>query len=138
MSSAWGNSWASVWGNSWGSTGAVVSQPPQVGDNQFWRKGKRPFPRYWWEKDPLNIPDDLPLIDLLEEVEAEELALLEFIDTVGDDHTSNEILRVLRAYAEILHDQAEMKRASAEMQRELSKETVKKANRRKAIAILLN
>ena len=135
MASAWGKSWGNSWNGAWGS---IATIQPQVGDNRFWRKGKRPFPRYWWEKDPLNIPDDLPLIDLLEEVEKEEIALLEFIDTVGDDHTSNEILRVLRAYAEILHDQAEMKRASIEMQRELKRETIRKSNHRKAIAILLN
>lgn len=136
MASAWGNAFGSAWGNSWGSIAiATTPQTPQVGDGRFWRKGKRPFPRYWWEKDPTKIPDEIPLVDLLEEVEKEELALLEFIDEIGDDHTTNEILRVLRAYAEILHDQAQMKRASEEMQRS---ESVRKAKRRKKIILLLS
>jgi len=138
MASAWGGSWGKAFGNSWGVIGSVVPvTPPQVGDGRFWIKGKRPFSklRYWWEKDPTRIPDVIPLVDLLEELEEEEQALDSFITELEYDGVADKILHVLHAYLEIIREQAEMKRESIKMQEEQVR--VKKANRKKAIMLLL-
>ena len=113
----------------------VAGGIPQVGDNRFWKKGKRPFPRYWWQKDPKNIPDDIPLVDGLEELEKEEKELTLYLDEINDDGRADEIIRILRAYSEILNEQLQMRHASEEMQRITA---VKKAKRRKKIILLLS
>ncbi len=133
MASAWGGSWSKAWGGAWGAIASAITTP-QVGDGRFWIKGKRKL-RYWWEKDPTRIPDVIPLIDLLEELEEEEQALDSFITELEYDGVADKILHVLHAYLEIIREQAEMKRESIRMQEETVR--VKKANRKKAIVLLL-
>jgi hypothetical protein len=122
----------------------VGTYAPSVGNNNFWIKGKRKFrsTRYWWETDATRIPDDIPLVDGLEELKEEEEALAAYIEELEHDRVGDiaeGTLKVLQAYAEILREQAEMKIASLKMQEELhSKEVVRKAKRRKKIILLLS
>ena len=90
----------------------VVPEVPTYGDNNFWIKGHKKFPRprYWWEKDPTRIPEVIPLVDLLEELEEEEQALEAYIVELEDDGIADKAIKILHAYAEILRDQLEMKR----------------------------
>lgn len=129
----------------------ILDQPVEevdqgVGNNNFWIKGKKRFPRprYWWEKDPEEIPETIPLVDLLEELEEEEKALEEYIWELEYDGIADRILTVLHAYAAILKEQAEMKRESARIQVEREREEAEvrhvlkmKQRRTKAISLLL-
>ena len=115
---------------------AVNEQPQTSFRGRYFGNWKRP--KYWWEKDPENIPYNIPLVDLLEEVEEEERELASFIGTLEDDGFDDRVLHVLRMYAEILRDQAEAKRTSRQMQAELATNNVKRANRKKAMILLLH
>ena len=138
--------WATtVWSDGiWFEGGAaVVEATPSVGSNNFWIKGKKRFPRprYWWEKDPETVPEHIPLADDLEELEQEEKELELYISELPDDGIADKILTVLHAYAEIIKEQAEMKRESVRIQNErnieINKIATKKRRREKAISLLL-
>ena len=119
----------------------VSSDSQQVGNNNFWIKGKRKFrsTRYWWEKDPTKIPEVIPLVDVLEELEEEEQELESYIWELEYEGIADKILTVLHAYAEILKEQAEMKRESLRIQAETEcKKAIIKANRKAAITLLLS
>ena len=128
--------------NTFGLPSAAIEAPiPSVGNNNFWINGKRRIRklRYWWETDHKEIPEQIPLVDGLEELKEEEDALASYIDELAYDRVAEGTLKVMQAYAEILREQAEMKRASLKMQAELqAKEAVTKAKRRKKIILLLS
>ncbi len=143
MASAWGNSWGSAWGNSWGSIATTPAQ--NIGGS--WsplKKGKRP--KYWWEIDPTVIPDDIPLVDGLEELKAEEEALARVITELVGERAIEGTLRILRAYAQILEEQRLAKIESLKtLAKQKGKEYVSKHSlqhkvmvRKKKIMLLLN
>lgn len=83
---------------------------------KYWQKR----PRYWWEKDDTYIPPDIPLAELLDDVKEEEIALAGYIDQLVIDRAAENTLRIMRTYAQILHEQMLIKQANERWSEEVA------------------
>jgi carbonic anhydrase/acetyltransferase-like protein (isoleucine patch superfamily) len=109
-----------------------------IGNGNFWIKGKKRFPRprYWWEKDFTEIPEEIPLPEL-EQLKVEEESLSQYIEELEYDGVADKILTVLQTYAAILKEQADIKIENNRIQDENRRLLKKKDRRRKAISLLI-
>lgn len=124
----------------------VVPGVPQVGNNDFWIKGYRPIGqkrrwRYWWEKDPCDIPAEIPVSEDVEEIQAEANAVSSCITDMVIQRAAEATLAIMRAYYEVLMEQITVKQQAALVEAGLrieNEKAVKRLVRKKKIMLLLS
>lgn len=107
------------------------------GGGTAWGYGK--LPRYWWQKDPTDIPDDLEASEDIEQIQVEMQAVQRYVTDLVIQRAAEETIRIMRAYAELLYEQLQQRMQAIQslITEKKAEEAIQKVIQRKRKIMLL-